>query len=293
MSTLELILLGTSSPIHTPHRFGPSQVITDGPTRILVDTGWGSTLRLYQAAMPPQTIAAVFITHLHSDHTTDLADFLVMRWVGGVRGPIPIFGPAGTARMVKGFQEAMAADTKYRLDHHGDKLWPGGLAADITEFEAGDEPAAIAAIGEIAVKAFAVDHYPVKPAYGFRLEKDGRSIVISGDTNPCRGLLNGSKGADILVCDSMNEPMMKVLENQLRTMGNDLQAALLEDAHSYHAPVEAMAETAQQAGVKHLVISHVMPPVPAEQEVQFIAGLDQVFSGKITVGRDLMRLEAN
>ena len=290
MPALELVLLGTSSPIHTPHRFGPSQVITDGRTRIMVDTGWGSTLRLYQAAMPPQTIDAIFITHLHSDHTTDLADFLVMRWVGGIRAPIPIYGPAGTAHMVKGFQEAMAADTKYRLDHHGDKLWSGGLAADVTEFEASDDPVEVARVGEIAVLAFEVDHYPVKPAYGFRLQKDGRSIVISGDTNPCRGLLNGAKGADILVCDSMNQPMMKVLENQLRSAGNDIQAAMLEDAHSYHAPIEAMAETAQQAGVKHLVISHVMPPVPEEQEAQFVAGLDQVFPGKITVGRDLMRL---
>ena len=288
--SLELVLLGTSSPIHTPHRFGPSQVITDGRTRIMVDTGWGSTLRLYQAAMPPQSIDAIFITHLHSDHTTDLADFLVMRWVGGVRGPIQIYGPAGTSLMVKGFQEAMAADTKYRLDHHGEKLWSGGLSADITEFEAGEEPMVVAEIGGIVVKAFEVDHRPVKPAYGFRLEKGGHSIVISGDTNPCPGLLAGAKGADILVCDSMNQAMMKVLENQLRTAGNEVQASLLEDAHTYHAPIAAMAETAQQAGVKHLVVSHMMPPVPVEQEAQFVAGLDRVFEAKITVGRDLMRI---
>jgi ribonuclease Z len=293
MTALELVLLGTSSPIHTPHRFGPSQVITDGETRILVDTGWGSTVRLYQAQMPPQTIDAIFITHLHSDHTTDLADFLVMRWVGGIRGPIPIYGPVGTSRMVKGVQEAMAADTKYRLDHHGDKLWSGGLAADITEFEAGDEPTEIAKIGGIVVKAFEVDHFPVKPAYGFRLEKDGRSIVISGDTNPCPGLLNGSKAADVLVCDSMNQKMMAVLEQQLRPAGNDVQAALLEDAHTYHAPIEAMAETAQQAGVRHLVISHMLPPVAHEHEAQFTAGLDQIFSGKITVGRDLLRIPSD
>jgi ribonuclease Z len=293
MSVLELVLLGTSSPIHTPHRFGPSQVITDGETRILVDTGWGSTVRLYQAQMPPQTIDAIFITHLHSDHTTDLADFLVMRWVGGIRGPIPIYGPVGTSRMVKGFQEAMAADTKYRLDHHGDKLWSGGLAADITEFEAGDEPVEIARIGRIVVNAFEVDHFPVKPAYGFRLEKDDRSIAISGDTNPCPGLLNGSKASDILVCDSMNQKMMAVLEQQLRPAGNDVQAALLEDAHTYHAPIEAMAETAQQAGVRHLVISHMLPPVAHEHEAQFTAGLDQIFSGKITVGRDLLRIPSD
>jgi ribonuclease Z len=192
--------------------------------------------------------------------------------------------------MVAGFQEAMAADTKYRLDHHGDKLWSGGLAADITEFEAGDEPVEIAKIGGIVLKAFEVDHRPVKPAYGYRLEKDGSSIAVSGDTNPCAGLLNGSKSADIMVCDSMNQTMMKVLENQLRAAGNDLQAALLEDAHDYHAPIEAMAETAEQAGVKHLVISHILPPVAEEQEGAFIGGLDKVFSGKITVGRDLMRL---
>ncbi len=292
-SALELVLLGTSSPIHTPHRFGPSQVITDGRTRIMIDVGWGSTLRLYQANMPPQTIDALFITHLHSDHTTDLADFLVMRWVGGIRGPMSIYGPMGTSRMVKGFQEAMAADTKYRLDHHGEKLWSGGLAANVIEFQAGDEPIVVSQVGEITVKAFEVDHYPVKPAYGFRLEHEGRAITISGDTNPCPGLLKGSKDADIMVCDSMNEGMMKVLENQLRTAGNEIQAALLADAHTYHAPIEGMAETAQQAGVKHLVISHVMPPVPPEQEAQFTVGLDKIFGGRITVGRDLMRLMLN
>jgi ribonuclease Z len=290
LTSLELVLLGTNGPIHTPLRFGPSQVVTDGKSRIMIDTGWGSTLRLYQAAIPPQRIDAVFITHLHSDHTTDLADFLVMRWVSGIRRPIPIYGPVGTERMVRGFQEAMAADTKYRLDHHGDKLWSGGLAADTTEFEASDEPVEIAQIGGIVVKAFEVDHRPVKPAYGYRLECDGSSIVISGDTNPCAGLLNGSKNADIMVCDSMNQTMMKVLENQLRSAGNELQADLLEDAHDYHAPIEAMAETAEHAGVRHLVISHILPPVAEEQEGAFIAGLDKFFSGKITVGRDLMRV---
>jgi ribonuclease Z len=273
-----------------PQRFGASQVITDGTTRLLVDTGWGATLRLYQAAMPPQTIDAVFITHLHSDHTTDMADFLVMRWVGGIREAIPIYGPAGTERMVKGFQEAMAADTRYRLAHHGDKLWSGGLAADVTEFEAGDDPVQIATFGGITVKAFEVDHRPVKPAYGFRFEAGGRAITISGDTNPCPGLLNGSKDADIMVCDSMNVALMQVLEQQLRSIGNLIQADLLEDAHTYHAPISGMAEVAAQAGVKHLVLSHLLPPVQDAQVERFIDGLSDIFDGPITVGRDLMRL---
>ena len=286
---IELTLLGTGSPVHQPHRMGPSQVISDGDTRIMIDTGWSSTLRLYQAAMPPQTIGAVFITHLHSDHTTDMADFLVMRWVGGIRSPIAIYGPVGTAKMVKAFQEAMSADTGYRLAHHGDKLWSGGLAADVTEFEAGEEPKEIANIGGITIKAFEVDHRPVEPAYGFRFEKDGKAIVISGDTNPCPGLANGAKDADILVCDSMNVKLMQGIEQQLRAGGNEVQANLLEDAHTYHAPIEAMAEVAEKAGVKHLVLSHVLPAVGDAQADIFMAGLDQVFHGKLTLGSDLQK----
>lgn len=289
--TLELTLLGTNGPPHVGHRFGPSQVITDGQVRLMIDTGWGSTLRLFQASMPPQTIDAVFITHLHSDHTTDMADFLVMRWVGGIRKPIAIYGPEGTKRMVEGFQQAMEADTRYRLAHHGDKLWDGGLAADITEFTAGEDPVEIASLGAITVKAYEVDHFPVKPAYGYRFESAGKTIAISGDTNPCPGLLNGAKDADILVCDSMNVQMLKMLESQLRGGGNSLAASLLEDAHDYHAPVSGMAELAQAAGVKHLVLSHILPPVQDGQAAIFTAGLDALFTGKITLGKDLEKFD--
>jgi ribonuclease Z len=292
---LELTLLGTGSPIHTGHRFGPSQVVADGDTRILVDTGWSSTLRLVQAGMPPQSITAVFFTHLHSDHTTDLADFMVMRWVSGIREPLRIYGPEGTKRMVGGFQQAMEADTRYRIAHHGDKLWDQGLACDITELpdsgpdRIGEDPQVIATIGPITVSAFEVDHRPVKPAYGFRFESSGRSIAISGDTNPCEGLVNGARDADILVCDSMNVTMLQAIERGLEQAGNAVQADLLHDAENYHADVKEMAALAQRAGVKHLVMSHVIPPVPENQTAVFTAGLDAVFKGKLTVGKDLER----
>jgi ribonuclease Z len=280
-------MLGTASPIHQPHRFGPSQVISGGGVNILVDPGWGSTLRLFQSGITPQRIDAVFVTHLHSDHTTDFADFLVMGWVGGRSVPVPVYGPVGTARTVAGYQQALEADTKYRLDHHGDKLSPIGPAAAVTEISAGEEPVAVARIGEITVKAFHVDHRPVMPAYGYRFERGGASIVISGDTNACPGLLNGSQGAHILVCDSMNKRMMKQVEERLRSIGNEVQASLLEDAHNYHASVEDGAEIAQEAGVKHLVMSHLLPSITNEQVPEFTAGLDKIFSGKISVAKDL------
>ncbi len=292
MPALELVLLGTTGPIHTAHRFGTAQVVSGGGATVLVDCGWGATLRLYQAGVRLPAIDALFFTHLHSDHTTDLADFLVMRWVGGITAPLPVYGPEGTAAMVEGYRQAVAADTRFRLAHHGEKLCPIGTACLVREIEAGETPVLVATIGEIAVKAFAVDHRPVMPAFGFRLEREGRAITISGDTNPCPGLLAGAMDADMLVCDSMNREMMNRFQDRLTAAGNPLQASLLADAHSYHASTQDAAAIARDARVKRLVLAHLLPPIPDEGPIaeQFAAGLDAIYDGPITVARDLQRL---
>lgn len=292
-SPLELLFLGTGSPIASPNRWGASQVVIGGDTRILVDCGWGAARRLYLARTPPQSIAAVFFTHLHSDHITDFADFVVMRWLGGVTTPLPVYGPEGTAEMVAGFRQAVAADTRFRLAHHGEKLSSIGTACEVHEISAGETPVRVATLGDLDVLAFAVDHRPVIPAFGFRFERGGRSVVISGDTNPCPGLLNGARGADVLVCDAQHRAMMEAFEESLRSVGNALQASLLLDAHTYHASTEDAARIAAEAGVRHLVLSHVMPPIPDEgPEVDaFVRGLSDLYAGQITVARDLRRLE--
>ena len=292
--TLELVLLGTGSPMPSPNRWGPSQIITDGDTNIMVDCGWGSTRRLFATwgtALRPNTVHHVFLTHLHSDHISDIVDLLVMRWTGGARQPLTVYGPSGTQDVIDGARLVLKADTGYRLAHHGEKLWAGGTECLVHEIEAGEEPAQVATLGGITVKAFLVDHRPVFPAFGFRFEAQGKSIVISGDTNPCPGLLNGSRDADILVCDSMHVPMMQQLEARIREV-NPVSAELLVDAHDYHAHVGDVAKLAQEAGVKHLVLSHILPPIADEGPMveMFTTGLDAVFSGKITVGKDLMRV---
>src|SRR3989304_2219740 len=140
---LELTLLGTSSPLHAPHRFGPAQIVRGGDATVLIDCGWGATLRLYQAGVgpprpprprarllpppPPRPsragwappgpprIGSFFFPPPHSDHTTDFADFVVMRWLGGVDAPLPVYGPEGTANMVEGFRQALSAATRFPL----------------------------------------------------------------------------------------------------------------------------------------------------------------------------------
>lgn len=199
--------------------------------------------------------------------------------------------PEGTAETVEGFRQALAADTRFRLAHHGEKLSPLGTACRVTEISAGEEPVGVARLGDVTVSAFAVDHRPVIPAFGYRIQRGGRVITISGDTNPCPGLINGARGADLLVCDSMNREMMDEFQERLRRAGNPLQAAVLADAHTYHASTQDAARVARAAGVKHLVLSHTMPAVPSEgpEMERFARGLDRIFDGPITVGRDLQR----
>lgn len=289
MTTLELILLGTGSPIYQQHRSGNAQIIRGGDANVLVDVGWGATVRMYQSGVGPAQIDAVFVTHLHSDHTTDFADLLVNRWLGGITEPLRVYGPEGTANMIAGYRQALEADTRFRFAHHGERLAPVGTECNVTEISAGEDPTEIATIGDITVKAFEVDHRPVMPAFGFRLERGGKSIVISGDTVACPGLLNGAQDADILVADSMNKKMLASFEESLRSGGRDLQASLLSDGHTYHTDVKDAAEIAQKAGVKHLVLSHIMPSIVEEQIPQFTEGLEAIFTGKISVGHDLAR----
>jgi ribonuclease Z len=290
---LDLTLLGTGSPVPSANRWGPSQAITSGDTNILVDCGWGATRRLFASwgNLRPNTIDALFLTHLHSDHISDIVDLLVMRWTGGATTPLPVYGPAGTQDVIDGARQVLRADVGFRLAHHGEKLWSGGTECDVHELSAGVDPTEAATIGGISVKVFEVDHRPVFPAFGFRFESERKSIVISGDTNPCPGLLNGARDADILVCDSMHLPMMEQMEARIREI-NPVTAELLKDAHDYHAHVGDVAKLAHEAGVKHLVLSHILPPIPDDGPMveMFTAGLNGAFSGKITVGKDLMRI---
>jgi ribonuclease Z len=292
MPALELTLLGTGGPLHQPLRYGNSQLISAGETHLMVDVGWGATIRATQSSVPLTAIGAVFVTHLHSDHTTDFADLLVMRWVTGATTPLKVYGPAGTARMIAGYRQALEEDTKFRYAHHGEKLGPTNTECDVTEIEAGVEPTIVAEIGGITVKAFEVDHRPVMPAFGFRFEHEGKSIVISGDTIDCPGLRNGAQGASIMVADSMNKRMMSALQERLKAIGNETGAMNLQDAQDYHTDVLDAAHIAEACGVKHLVLSHILPPVPPDQAEPFMAGIDGIYHGNVSMGADLARYVA-
>ncbi len=289
MAALELTLLGTGSPLPSVDRCGGGQVVAGGGAQILIDCGWGVARRMQQARIASAGLDAVFFTHLHTDHITDFADLLMTAWTGGRTAPLPVYGPAGTRETVEGFQQALRADVRYRLAHHGEKLWSGGVACDVHEVEATEEPRVIAMDGELEVSAFLVDHRPVEPAFGFRVQRADHSIVFTGDTVKCASLVPAARGADVLVSEAFSFGLMDRRIRALEAMGNGLAASLLVDAKTYHIQPREVAEVAVEAGVKRLILTHFIPPIATSspEMSEFTAGMSDIFKGTITIGSDL------
>jgi ribonuclease Z len=292
LQSLEIVVLGTGSPLPSPVRCGAGQVMLAGEARVLLDCGWGVARRLIAARVPPASIDVACFTHMHSDHITDVPDFLISRWTGGAIRPLTVYGPDGTRSMIDGFLAALDRDIGYRFAHHGEKLSRDGIRCEVHELPATPDPAPVATIGELRIESFEVDHRPVVPALGYRMSLGGVRAVFSGDTTACETLQRAADGADLLLCEAVNTGMLQRNIDALRATGNDRVAALLEDVPSYHAPTHDVARLARDAGVKRLVLSHVIPPLPNEgpQLAQFTAGMAEIYGGPITVAQDLQRI---
>ncbi len=288
----EVVFLGTGSPLPSADRCGAGNVIVVGDTNVLVDCGWGAARRLIPSGVRPPTIDVALFTHMHTDHMTDVPDFLFQRWTGGATTPLRVFGPEGTQEMIDGFLLALRRDIGFRLAHHGDKLHADGIRVEVTEVPASTDATKFLELDGCAIESFEVDHFPVVPAFGYRAKFDGRSVVLSGDTSFCESLATASQGADMLVCEALNTQMLDGLIAGLRAGGRENQAALMEDVPSYHIATAEIAKLAAGAGVGELVLSHLIPPLPADdaREAAFTAGMSDTYGGPIRVARDMQRI---
>lgn len=288
----EIAFLGTGSPLPSPDRCGAGQVVVAGTTQVLVDCGWGVARRLRPAGFYPGSIDIAMFTHMHTDHITDVPDFLFQRWTGGATTPLRVFGPEGTQEMIDGFLLALRRDIGFRKAHHGDKLHPAGIKVEVTEIPATASPEPFLDLAGLRFESFEVDHFPVVPAFGYRAVFDGRTAVLSGDTSLCDTLLRASEGADMLVCEALNASMMSQRIDFLKAGGMTLQAGLLSDVPSYHINTREIASLASDADVGEVVLSHLIPPIPNDdgQEAAFTAGMSDSYSGRIRVARDLQRI---
>lgn len=218
---LRAIVCGSSSPMPDPRRAKACIAVIAGGKIYIVDTGPQSYGNIAVWGLPIQHLAAVFFTHFHSDHIGDLGEFNMNSWGLGRTKPLDVYGPPGVERVVAGFAEAYALDQGYRTAHHGTELmatdiWkmiahPIALTGEATP--ARDRTAIVLDDGTLKVTAIEVNHSPVEPAYGYRFDYKGRSIVISGDTVRHAPLAKAAQGADVLFHEAQAQEMVKKLQH--------------------------------------------------------------------------------
>jgi ribonuclease Z len=272
---LTITLLGTGSPLPDPNRAGPSTLITAGSEQYLVDAGRGVLMRLAAAGSAAGQLSAVLLTHLHSDHITDLNDVITSRWVMTFeRTPLTIVGPVGTQAVVDHILASLGPDIGYRMAHHDDLDHPPPV--DVLEVTDG----VVDVGGQVRVTCEQTDHRPVEPSIAYRFDADGASVVVAGDTVPCPGLDKLAFGASALVHTAIRKDVIK-----------NVPIPRMVDTLDYHSSPEEAAQTARRAGVQTLVLTHYVPPFPSGAGDEWRALAAAHFGGTIELGDDLHRVE--
>lgn len=227
----------------------------------------------------PAFLDRVFVTHLHSDHTADLADLFTTNWITTPAGtPIRVTGPVGTSRLVDALLAAMEIDVGYRMAHHEDLTDPP--VVEVTEVTEATVGAALQLGGATVTSAF-VQHAPAHPAIAYRVDADGRSVVIAGDTKPCAGLDRLCDGADVYVQTVVRADLVAAMT-----------APRMHDVLDYHSTCEEAGSTAARCGVRTLVLTHLVPGVFPGTEDEWIAIANRTFDGEVIVAEDLLVVSA-
>jgi ribonuclease Z len=270
-------LLGTGNPRPSIDRFGPAILVEAGGTRLLFDCGRGTTQRLFQIEGAPllRSIDAVFLTHLHSDHVVGLPDLWLTGWLFGRHWPLALFGPKGTAEMAAHLTAAFDFDLKMRQQDEG--LPPNGSRLKSKD----GSPGLLFQKDGLSVVAFAVDHGPVRPAFGYRIDFAGRTVVLSGDTRPTDAVAAQAKGADLLV----HEVIAPDAERRLAAL-DDPKA--IEKILARHATPEDCGRLFAKARPRLAVYSHIVPSPATDADL--IPPTRKFYDGPLEVGHDLMAI---
>ncbi len=272
---MQVVVLGSGNPLPDPARAGPSTLVRTAIGDLLFDCGRGVLMRASAAGSGAGALTAVLLTHLHSDHVTDLNDVITSRWVTSFApSPLTVFGPIGTAAVVQATEAMLEADIGYRLAHHADLQWRPD-----TEVTETTEGTVLDAAG-VVVTAGPTDHAPVRPTLAYRVEESGRSVVIAGDTVPCDGLDRLCAGADVLVHTVVRPDLIE-----------HVGLPRLTDVLDYHSSVEEAATTAARMGVGTLVLTHLVPAPAPEAEHEWSALAAARFDGRVVVATDLTTVD--
>jgi ribonuclease BN (tRNA processing enzyme) len=278
-----LVLLGTGGGprVTAKGRAKPATLIVANNVPYVIDCGDGVALQFVRAGFALDALRYIFLTHHHSDHNLDYGNLVYAGWAAGLRTPVDAYGPPPLKAITEAYFELNRFDIETRIADEG--------RIDLRKLLTVHEFAASGLVmqnSDVKVTAARVRHPPIEQAYAYRFDAADRSIVISGDTTYSPELIALAKGADVLVSEVMH---LAGIENLLTKVPNaaTLRAHLLAS----HIVTEDLGRLAAEAGVKTLVLSHLVPgDDPSISDAMWTEGVRKHYGGTIVVGRDLLEL---
>jgi ribonuclease Z len=292
---LRVAVCGSSAPLPSTKRAKACVAVFAGGKFYVVDSGPESVENLVLWNIPLSRIGGVLLTHYHSDHIGELGELQLQTWAGGRPDPLPVYGGPGVEEVVDGFNRAYRLDQGYRTEHHGEGIMPSkawGLVARLVELDGPPTPAkdrvrVFHDDGSLRITAIEVDHAPIEPAYAYRFDYRGRSVVITGDYKQHAPIIRAAAGADLMLSEALSREMTLALERAANGADRVNTAAIMKDIQDYHISPEEAAAIANEADVGLLAFYHLGPsPDGFLARRLFAQGVDEIRPDGWTIAED-------
>jgi len=275
---VRVVLLGTKGgPTPSPDRAAPATLIEIDGKAWVVDCGNGVAGQLAKARVPLDTLQRIFVSHNHSDHIADVGTLIELAWSSGLKTPVTVHGPPPIAAIVRDQLAALAYDVAARIREEGRVP-----LAPLVHVDECATPGVVLRDGGTVVTSCLVDHESIKPAFAYRFDTPARSIVISGDTRYSDNLVALAKGADLLIHEAIYAPAIP-------RMAGENAWTLADHLRRSHTTAEEAGLVATRAGVKKLVLSHLVPG-DGVSDAMWTAAVRSTYAGDLAIGRDLMEV---
>jgi ribonuclease BN (tRNA processing enzyme) len=279
-------------------RSQPANVIIAGGVPYLVDAGDGVERQLFNAGIRPEAVRSVFVTHLHLDHTADLAHVVTFNWSSLRASRMQIFGPPGTRDLVRAGIDYLSIPAAI----HAAQMPPAPPLrelAEVHDFDALKTPTVVYQDANVKVTAVENSHFDATRgripqqsygevrSYSYRFDTADRSIVFTGDTGPSQAVIELARGADVLVSEVMDLCTTLAYIRRGGASEAQLQPLTALMKHEHLVP-EEVGRMAREAAVKMVVLTHLGLGLDDERDMSvYTAGMRGVYSGPVVVAQDL------